>query len=138
MKHDASIGQVRSPLIEASKALFGRQYRLEIGAVTGLVEPPIWSRRLSRLLDIPENQVAAELSVFADRGALQRQPLSEFDRRKTYERLPHPLWEFCREEFERAIRMKYPENGHELLQAYWSDVLEAAQPQVPARDGTDP
>jgi hypothetical protein len=137
MKHDSSIGRVRPPLVEASKLLFGRQYRLEIGAVAGLIEPPIWSRRLSRLLEIPENQVAAELSVFAELGALQRQPLSEFDRRKTYERLSHPLWDFCRGELERALKVKYPDDAGELLQVYWTELVGELSSATSAKDGAD-
>lgn len=138
MKHDAGIGRIRPPLIETSKRLFGRQYRLEIGTIAGLLEPPIWSRRLSQLLDIPENQVASELSVFADLGALQRQPLSEFDRRKTYERLPHPFWDFCRRELERTIKVKYQGEAEGLLHLYWTELVGEPPSGAPAKDGADP
>ena len=136
MNHEASIGRIRPPLIEASKLLFGRQYRLEVGAVAALLEPPIWSRKLSQLLGIPENQVASELAVFTELGALQRQPLSDFDRRKTYERLSHPLWDFCRRELKRTIKEKYQDDAEELLHGYWIEVL--GEFQVSAKDGSDP
>jgi hypothetical protein len=106
-------------LVATSKQVFGKQHRLEVASVCGVLGPPVWSRRVARLLGLPENQVAAELNAFAQLGALKRLPLSEFDRRKTFQAAPHPLWKFCRAEFERVAHEGFPEEAEELLRGYW-------------------
>jgi hypothetical protein len=123
MEHEAYIGRLRPSLVGTSKKLFGKQHRLEIASVCGVLDPPVWSRRVSRLLNLAENQVAAELNAFAELGALQRLPLSEFDRRKTFQAATHPLWDFCRVEFERVVRRDFSDEAEDLLQAYWGYVV---------------
>jgi hypothetical protein len=130
MELEAYIGRIRPPLAEMSKKLFGKQYRLEVIAVCAALDPPIWSRGLSRLLNLPENQVAAELNALVEIGALQPLPLSEFDRRKTYQAAEHPLWDFGPAEFERVIRRKFLDDAGELLQGYWRYVGQDPDPEA--------
>lgn len=123
MKHDADIGWIREALMGASRLAFGKQYRLEIAAVVRVVDPPIWSRRLAKALDIPENQVASELGHFVEMEALQRFP-APHDRRKLYQLLPHPLWSYASDLFELTVHSARPDDGVEQLTWYWDSLLE--------------
>lgn len=113
---------------DTSKQYFGKKYRLEIAAVAAAQEAPIWARQLARVLEIGENQAASELAEFEAMGALQRFP-SEFDRRKLYQVVPHPLWRFVRDVLEGAIRARDLEEGEADIQLYWAGVLGRADPQ---------
>lgn len=135
MKHEVDIGRIRPSLAGTSKRLFGKQHRLEIASVCGVLDPPLWSRRISLLLGLAENQVAAELNAFVELGALQRLPLSEFDRRKTYQAAADPLWDFCRIEFERAVHRDFADEADELLRGYWRYVTGDLGHQAPVGEG---
>lgn len=130
MKHEAPIGRLRRDLAEVSKPTFGKQYRLEIGAVICALDAPIWSRRVSQVLDIPENQVASELGFFADRGALMVFP-AEHDRRKLYEVVEHPLWGFARQLFERSIQLAHPDDWEALIDDYWAEICGGEPKAIP-------
>lgn len=127
MKHDAQIGQTRDCLKPASRMAFGKQHRLEIAAVITALGPPTWSRQIATTLDIPENQVAADLKHFAEWGALEQFP-APHDRRKLYVAVAHPVWRYARELFEEAIERANPEDGPERIDRYWSTVLDGADP----------
>jgi hypothetical protein len=127
MNDPNDLGQIREDLRGVSKAVFSKLYRLEIVAVACAQEPPIWSRRLARTLDLADNQVASELVNFADMGALQRFP-AEHDRRKIYQAVKHPLWGFGRSLLEQTIRAGDPEYGGERIAFFWETVLEGAEP----------
>jgi hypothetical protein len=127
MNNDIDLGRIREDLRDASKQVFSKLYRLEIAAAISAQQPPLWSRRLARSLDLAENQVTAELAAFAALGALQHFP-AEHDRRKIYQVLPHPLWGFVRELLEETIRAGQPEHGEERVRAYWADVLGDDEP----------
>jgi len=128
MKSDDRFGHVRERLGEVSKQHFSKKYRLEIAAVVAAQEAPIWARQLARTLEIGENQAASELAEFETMGALQRFP-SEFDRRKLYQVVPHPLWRFARDVLEGAIREMDPEEGEAGISLYWAEVLDGVEPQ---------
>jgi hypothetical protein len=127
MDNDDILGQIREDLRGVSRKVFGKQYRLEVAAAASAIDPPIWSRRLSKLLDIAENQVAMEIVSFAELGALQRFP-AEHDRRKIYQAVPHPLWPFARQLLERAILSVNPEDGEVKLTKFWASLLDGSQP----------
>jgi hypothetical protein len=126
MNNDSDIGRIQGELRTLSKAVFSKLYRLEIAGAISAQEPPIWSRRLSGTLGLAENQVASEISAFASFGALQRFP-SEFDRRKLYQVVPHPIWTFSRTLLEDTIRTSFPEAGDEKIGEYWAVVLDGAE-----------
>lgn len=128
MKFDDRLGHIRETLGAVSKQHFSKKYRLEIAAVAAAQEAPIWARQLARGLEIGENQAASELAEFEAMGALQRFPL-EFDRRKLYQVVPHPLWPFAREVLEDTIRAMNPEEGEADIRLYWAGVLDGAEPQ---------
>lgn len=127
MKHNNDLGQIREGLREVSRQVFGKQHRLEITALVTALEPPIWSRRLARALDIGENQAASEISSLASLGALQSFP-SEHDRRKIFQPVPHPIWEFSRNLLVATIRDLKPENPEANLSLYWRSVLDRPEP----------
>ena len=129
MKYESGIGRVRKHLSPVSRLEFGRQYRLEVILVAGALEAPIWSRRLSQVLGLPENQVAAELSRLAQAGALTEFPEAH-DRRKLFQIAPHPIWSFARALSEEAIRKA---EGEEAMSAYWQEVCEGAPREIPER-----
>jgi hypothetical protein len=129
MNHDVELGRIREDLRSVSKQIFSKQHRLEVAAVASAQESPVWSKRLAKVLDLGENQVSSELGEFANLGMLQHLPV-ENDRRKMYQPLPHPLWDFVREVLERTIRMADPENGEQRVALYWMEILEGAAPQA--------
>jgi hypothetical protein len=90
---------------------------------------------VARLLDLPENQVAAELNAFAQLGALVRLPLGEFDRRKTFQAASHPLWNYCRAELERVAQEAFPKEAEELLRGYWSYIERDPAPASALDEG---
>jgi hypothetical protein len=135
MEHEGNIGRLRPSLVTTSKRLFGKQHRLEIASVCGVLEPPVWSRRVSQLLGLAENQVAAELNAFVELGALQRLPLSEFDRRKTYQAAAVPFWDFCRVEFERAVHRDFADEGNKMLMDYWTYVTRGHDQRAAVGEG---
>jgi hypothetical protein len=124
MKHSDDLGWIREDLRSVSRQAFGKLHRLESVAVMGAQEPPIWSRRLARSLDIGENQAAAELTSLEQLGALQRFP-AEHDRRKIFQPLAHPIWEFARELLETTIRSTA---GDDYVDAYWATMLGGVRP----------
>jgi hypothetical protein len=128
MKHEAEIGRIRDQLQEESRRLFSKKYRLEIAAVIGAEEPPIWARQLARRLEIGENQAASELAEFEQLGALRIFP-SDFDRRKLYVTAPHYLWGFTRQALEHAIHALDPEREGDLLVTYWAWALDDDTPR---------
>ncbi|HUC08658.1 MAG TPA: hypothetical protein VMR96_11285, partial [Solirubrobacterales bacterium] len=99
----------------------------EIAAVIGGMGPPVWSRQLSEMLGIPENQVAADLRHLAQWGALELFP-APHDRRKLYLPAPHPVWLYSRELLERSIVDANPTDGPELIESYWRSVLGQHEP----------
>jgi hypothetical protein len=128
MNNDQYLGRIREDLRGVSRQAFGKLHRLETVAVTGALEPPIWSRRLAKSLDIGENQVASELVNLMDLGALQRFP-AEHDRRKIYQPLPHPIWVFARQLLEETVRRAAPEEEDgDPVARYWSAVLDGFEP----------
>jgi hypothetical protein len=134
MNHDNDLGRIREDLRARSRQIFGKQHRLEITALISAQEPPIWSRRLARSLDIGENQAASEISSLAQIGALQRFP-AEHDRRKVHQPVPHPIWEFSRRLLEDTIRALEPAAGDSNVALYWEAVLDQADPQpIPQAD----
>jgi hypothetical protein len=128
MNNDIDVGRIKEDLKKVSKQVFNKLYRLEIAAVASAIQPPIWSRQLSVVLGIAENQVASEVGNFAAMGALQRFP-ARHDRRKIHVVVPHPLWGFARELVEVTIQATYLDDGEMAVAAYWSAVLDGAQPQ---------
>lgn len=127
MNLDDDIGRIEKELQALSKSIFGKLYRLQIAAAMTAQEPPIWSRRLSGTLRIAENQVAAEITAFAQLGALQLFP-NEYDRRKLYQLVPHPIWGFSRTLLETTIQGMFPDAGEEKVAEYWAVVLDGAEP----------
>jgi hypothetical protein len=99
---------------------------LEVALVAGALEDPIWSRRLSQVLGLPENQVAGELSRLVQAGALKEFP-GPNDRRKLFQVAPHPIWSFARELSEKAIREA---EGEEAMADYWQEVCEGAPREI--------
>lgn len=128
MKHISDLGQIREGLREVSRQTFGKQYRLEVTALVAAQEPPIWSRRLARSLEIGDNQAAAELASLEALGALQRFP-AKHDRRKIFQPVSHPIWGFARELLVTTIRDLAQENGEESLHLYWQSVLGSSVPE---------
>jgi hypothetical protein len=128
MKLNDDLGQIREGLRDVSRRVFGKQHRLEIAAIVTAQEPPVWSRRLARSLEIGENQAASEIGNLASLGALQRFP-AEHDRRKIYQPVPHPIWDFSRELFVVTIRDLDPENAEATLGLYWQWVLDGREPE---------
>jgi hypothetical protein len=129
MKYESDIGRVRQHLSSVSRLEFGRQYRLEVALVVGALEDPIWSRRLSQILGLPENQVASELSRLLEAGALTPFPEAH-DRRKLFQVARHPIWAFARDLSEKTIREA---EGEEAMSAYWQEVCEGAPREIPER-----
>lgn len=127
MKFDSGIGRVRVILTPLSRILFGKQYSLEIAFAVGGLESPIWSRRLASLLDLPENQVAAELGRLLSIRALDSFP-SEHDRRKLYVVVPNPIWRYTRECAEGEIHRAEAVGGRDLIAAYWAAIGIEDQP----------
>jgi hypothetical protein len=126
MNNDLDLGRIREDLRGVSKELFSKQHRLEVVAAVGALDPPVWSRRLAGALGIGENQAAAEIASLVQLGALQRFP-AEYDRRKIYQPVPHPIWGFCRATLEETIREAYGgEQG--AVGRYWEAVLERPAP----------
>lgn len=128
MKYNDDLGQIREGLRDVSRQVFGKQYRLEVAALAAAQEPPVWSRRLARSLDIGENQAASEIASLATLGALQRFP-AEHDRRKIYQALPHPIWGFARELLVMTVRELAPEDAGHSLDRYWQSVLGEDEPE---------
>lgn len=128
MNYDIELGQIRVNLQGLSKQVFGKLYRLEVVAIVGAQDPPIWSRRVAKTLGLADNQVAGELSSFVEIGALLHFP-SEHDRRRIYQVARHPIWAFGRALLEETIRAEDPVNGEERKAAYWATVLEGAAPR---------
>lgn len=122
MNYDANIGQTRECLMPASRMAFGKQHRLEIAAVLTAMGPPVWSRQLAETLGIPDNQVAADLNHFAKWEALELFP-APHDRRKLFVAVPHPVWPYARELFERAVMRAFPGDGSERIDDYWRSIL---------------
>lgn len=134
MKFEAPFGQIRADLVVASRATYGKQYRLEIGVAIAALEAPIWSRNLAKTLDLPENQVASELHFFADRGALLSFP-AEHDRRKLYEVVEHPFWSAMRAYFEWVLREAHPDDGDRWIEAYWAAICDGHPQSIPEKAG---
>lgn len=128
MNIDVDVGPIQTQVRSRSKDVFGKLYRLEVIAAVGASEDPIWSRRIAQLLQLAENQVSGELKVLADLGALQAFP-SQHDRRKLYQRVPHPIWAFVRSLIEHTIVELYPEEPRQAIAAYWFQALAIAEPQ---------
>lgn len=126
MNSEKDLGRIREDLRGVSKEIFSKRHRLEAVAVIGALDPPVWSRRLAGALGIGENQAAAEIASLAQVGALQQFP-AEHDRRKIYQPAPHPIWGFCRDVLEEAIRAT-SEGGQEAVELYWRTVLERSVP----------
>lgn len=103
-------------------------HRLEVAALAGAQAPPIWSRNIARLAEIGENQASSELAAFEMLGALQRFP-AEFDRRKIYQKAPHPLWPLTRQMLEGTIYRLSREGEDVSIEGYWEQVLEGAAPE---------
>ncbi|HEX5593641.1 MAG TPA: hypothetical protein VFX35_09880 [Solirubrobacterales bacterium] len=123
------LGRLRTELRAQSRVVFGRKHRLEVGALIGALAPPIWPRNIARLIDIGENQASSELAVFEMLGALQRFP-SGFDRRKIYQKTPHPLWPLTRQMLEGTI-YRLSSEGYDLsIESYWEQVLQGAVPET--------
>jgi hypothetical protein len=135
MNHEADIGQIRARLQNLSRQAFSKMYRLEVAALVSALEPPIWARQVAKGLDIGENQAASELAEFERLGALRRFP-SEYDRRKLYVVVPHWLWTAARAALDEGIRAVDPDNGDELVAAYWAVMLESEPRPLPAAGGT--
>lgn len=127
MNDDAHIGRIRECLAPESRMAFGKQRRLEIAAVIPAMGPPVWSRQLAGILDIADNQVAADLRHFAEWEALEPFP-APHDRRKLYVAVPHPLWRHARDLFERAVMRSFPDEGRELIDGYWRSILDDGVP----------
>lgn len=132
MEDGSNLGRIREDLRGASRLAFGKKHRLEAIAVAGAQQPPIWSRRLARSLDIGENQAANELANLVQMGALQSFPV-EHDRRKIFQAVPHPIWGFARELLEESISASHPDNPAGSVAAYWATVLDGSPPApIPA------
>lgn len=127
MNNDAHIGQTRECLTPASRMAFGKQHRLEIAAVITAIGPPVWSRQLAETLGIADNQVAADLRHFSKWRALEPFP-APHDRRKLYVAVPHPVWRYARELFERAVMESFPDDGRERIDGYWRRILDDGAP----------
>jgi hypothetical protein len=108
--------------------MFGRQHRLEVAAVVGAQAPPIWARNIAQLTQIPENQVGSELATFELLGALQPFP-AELDRRKIYQKVPHPLWALARQMLEGTIYRLSRQGSDVAIEEYWREILGSESPE---------
>jgi hypothetical protein len=125
--------EIREALKGVSRRLYGRQFRLEVAAAIDELPPPVWSRKVARALDIPENQVAREFRDFAALGAIQAFPL-EHDRRKTYSVVDHPLWDSSRALFERTIHELRPADA-DAADEYRRFLRRRAEPEPIREEG---
>lgn len=131
MDSDSGIGQVREILGPLSKLTFGKQLRLEVIYAASEVAEPIWSRQLGTQLLLPDNQVSVELVFLAKLGALVQFP-ADHDRRKLYQRAPHPIWPFATRLAADSIREAA---GEGLVKRYFDEIREGAQRAIPERPG---
>lgn len=128
MNIDIDVEPIRTRVRKRSKQVFGKRYRLEVIAAIGASEDPIWSRRIAESLRLAENQVSSEIQLLASLGALQEFP-AEHDRRKLYQRVPHPIWVFARDLVEHIVAEIYPGEPRQASAAYWFQVMAIAEPR---------
>src|SRR4051794_18564308 len=114
MKHDWD--GTRSEVIAASRKLMRREHRLDVlAAIAAHGDGVVYAQGLARALKINDNQVAPELAMLRDLGALMEMP-SDSERQRFHQALPHPIWSFaaamlhvvvaerCREDSQAAVR----------------------------------
>lgn len=81
-------------LRDASKALLGNRYRLELGLSLGAGEPRVFAHELAKGLGLPDRTVGEELRRLASVGLLR--PLEDREPgqfRIYYDRIPSCHWE---------------------------------------------
>jgi hypothetical protein len=133
------IGRIRERARELSKSLLGAQFRAEVAGYIAVGEAPFWARGMARVLDVPENKVAAELSRFAEAGLLVAMDVAQWDRRKLYERAARETryWDAALDLIERAAGDHALETGiapRRAVEAY----LAETHPTVAERVDKEP
>jgi len=91
MKHD--LDGFSHAVGQTSKAVFGRQHRLDVMCAIALWPMQVvFVREVALQLHLGDNQVAPDFAALRTIGALQEAPGT---RERYHQRMPHPIWPFA-------------------------------------------
>src|SRR4051794_27868657 len=93
----------REAVIATSRALMRRDHRLDvIAAIAAHGDRVVFAQGLARALGINDNQVAPELAMLRDLGAMVQLP-SDTERQRFHQAVSHPIWPFAAQLLSRVV-----------------------------------